>query len=303
MEFRHLTYFIAVAEEMHFGRAARRLNISQPPLSQQIRQLEEEIGVRLFNRTNRRVEITPAGMIFLEEARRIVTLSKDAVRRAVRAGQGEIGRLAVGFIGSANYSVLPQVVREFRKRFPNVELSLTEMSTSDQVEALLGGRIQAGFLRPPRGIEKKGLTVEPVFREPLLVALPRNHPLRRERSLTLRQLAEESFIMIPRRIGPGFFDYLIVLCQEEGFSPNIILEASQYHTVLGLVSAGLGIAVVPASMQRSRIEGVVFRTISGKTETVLDMAWVAKDQSLVLRNFTDATRNVARSLTSRLSEG
>jgi DNA-binding transcriptional LysR family regulator len=298
MELRHLTYFIAVAEEMHFGRAAKRLNISQPPLSQQIMQLEAEIGVRLFNRTNRRVEITPAGMVFLAEARRVMTMSEEAVRRAILADKGEIGLLAMGFIGSANYSVLPQVVREFRRRFQNVQLSLTEMSTSDQLEALLDGTIQVGFLRPPQGIKEKGLTVEPVFREPLMVVLPRNHPLKREMSLTLRQLAKDSFIMIPRQIGPGFFDHLIVLCQKEGFSPNIVLEASQYHTVIGLVAAGLGIAVVPASMQRSRFEGVVFRALSGGTETILDMAWVTGNQSLILQNFIHVARKVVRSLAS-----
>jgi len=298
MELRHLTYFIAVAEEMHFGRAAKRLHISQPPLSQQIRQLEEEIGVRLFNRTKRRVEITPAGMVFLAEARRIMALSEDAVRIAVRADKGEIGRLTIGFIGSANYSVLPQVVREFRRRFQNVELSLTEMSTSDQLEALLDGTIHVGFLRPPRGVKEKGLTVEAVFREPLMVALPRNHALKREKSLSLRQLARDSFIMIPRQVGPGFFDHLIVLCQKEGFSPNIVLEASQYHTVTGLVAAGLGIAVVPASIQRSRVEGIVFRTLTGGTETVLDMAWLTGNQSLILQNFIHVTRRVVRLLAS-----
>ncbi len=298
MELRHLTYFIAVAEEMHFGRAAKRLHISQPPLSQQIRQLEEEIGVRLFNRTKRRVEITPAGMVFLAEARRIMALSEDAVRIAVRADKGEIGRLTIGFIGSANYSVLPQVVREFRRRFQNVELSLTEMSTSDQLEALLDGTIHVGFLRPPRGVTEKGLTVEAVFREPLMVALPRNHALKREKSLSLRQLARDSFIMIPRQVGPGFFDHLIVLCQKEGFSPNIVLEASQYHTVTGLVAAGLGIAVVPASIQRSRVEGIVFRTLTGGTETVLDMAWLTGNQSLILQNFIHVTRRVVRLLAS-----
>ena len=296
MELRHLAYFIAVAEELHFGRAAKRLHISQPPLSQQIRQLEEEIGVRLFNRTKRRVEITPAGTVFLDEARRIMNLSKDAVQRTVRADKGEIGLLAMGFIGSANYSVLPQVVREFRKQFPNVELSLTEMSTSNQLEALLDGTIQVGFLRTPKGIGEKGLTIEPVFRESLMVVLPQNNPLKKKTALTFRELTGESFIMIPRRIGPGFFDRFILLCQKEGFSPNIVLEASQYHTVIGLVAAGLGIAVVPASMQRSRIEGVVFRTLSGGMETVLEMAWVTGNRSLILRNFIQVTREVVRAL-------
>lgn len=299
MELRHLRYFIAVAEELHFGKAGKRLNISQPPLSQQIRQLEEEVGVRLFDRTRRRVELTPAGLVFLGEARRIMALSEDAVRRTVRADKGEIGQLAISFIGSANYSVLPPVVREFRRRFREVDLFLTELNTSHQIEALRDGRIQVGFLRLPRGIEREGVTVEPVFREPLLAALPWNHPLRKKTSIPLRLLAKDSFIMIPRERGPGFFDNIIALCQKEGFSPSVVLEASQFHTVIGLVAAGIGIAVVPASMERSRIEGVVFRKIAGKAETVLSMAWIAGNESLVLRNFIEVAREVVRSMASR----
>ncbi|HOF05521.1 MAG TPA: LysR family transcriptional regulator [Syntrophales bacterium] len=296
MELRHLTYFIAVAEELHFGRAAQRLHISQPPLSQQIRRLEEEIGVRLLNRTKRRVEITPAGEAFLAEARQIIAAAEEAVRRAVRADKGEIGSLAVGFIGSANYSVLPPVIREFRRRFPDVEISLTEMNTSNQIEALRAGRIQAGFLRPPPGIEAAGLATAPVFREPLVVAMSQNHPLQGELTLPLRLLAKESFIMIPRRRGPGYFDYLITLCRQEGFSPYIVLEASQFHTIIGLVAAELGIAVVPASMQRSRFAGVVFRTVAGGAETVLHMAWMNNSNSPVLDNFLTVAREVAGSL-------
>jgi len=297
MELRHLKYFIAVAEELHFGRAAKRLNISQPPLSQQIMQLEKEIGVRLFNRTKRRVEITPAGLVFFEEARRIMVLSEDAVRRTIRADKGEIGRLAVGYIGSANYSVLPQAIREFRKQFPDVDLSLAEMNTSTQIEALREGRIHVGFLRPPQGIENEGLSIEPVFREPLMVAMPRNHHVKGGTSITLRMLAKESFIMIPRQRGPGYFDYIIALCQQEGFSPRIVLEASQFHTIIGLVAAEIGIAIVPASMQSSRFKGVVFRTIEGGAETILNVAWVNSNQSLVLHNFISVTRGVACSIT------
>ena len=297
MELRHLRYFLAVAEELHFGRAAKRLNISQPPLSQQIMQLEKEIGVRLFNRTKRRVEITPAGLVFFEEARRIMVLSEDAVRRTIRADKGEIGRLAVGYIGSANYSVLPQAIREFRKQFPDVDLSLAEMNTSTQIEALREGRIHVGFLRPPQGIENEGLSIEPVFREPLMVAMPRNHHVKGETSITLRMLAKESFIMVPRQRGPGYFDYIIALCQQEGFSPRIVLEASQFHTIIGLVAAEIGIAIVPASMQSSRFKGVVFRTIEGGAETILNVAWVNSNQSLVLHNFISVTRGVACSIT------
>jgi len=296
MELRHLRYFIAVAEELHFGLASKRLNISQPPLSQQIMQLEKEIGVRLFSRTKRRVEVTPAGLVFLEEARKIMALSDDAVRRTIRADKGEIGRLAVGYIGSANYSLLPQVIREFRKRFQDVDLSLAEMNTSNQIEALRDGRIHVGFLRPPQGIENEGLSIESVFREPLMVAMPQNYHVNGKTSIPLRMLAKESFIMIPRQRGPGFFDYIIALCQKEGFSPHIVLEASQFHTIIGLVAAEIGIAIVPATMQRSRFEGVVFRTIAGGAETVLKIAWVTNSQSLVLQNFLDVVIEVVRSL-------
>ncbi len=299
MELRHLHYFIAVAEELHFGRAAGRLNISQPPLSQQIMQLEEEIGVRLFSRTRRNVQLTQAGEVFLAEARRIITASEEAVRRAVRADKGEIGYLAVGFIGSANYSVLPPVIREFRKCFPDVELTLTEMNTSQQFEALHEGRIQVGFMRPPPGIEDTGLSVEAVYREPLAIAMPGSHPLRDRKTLPLRLLAKESFIMIPRQRGPGFFDYIIALCQQEGFSPNIVLEASQFHTIVGLVAAGIGIAIMPASMRHSNMEGVIFKKITGKAETVLKMAWSAGNRSLVLGNFLEVARKVVSAFASR----
>jgi len=296
MELRHLKYFIAVAEELHFGRASKRLNISQPPLSQQIMQLEKEIGVQLFSRTNRRVEITPAGLVFLEEARRIMALSDDAVRRTIRADKGEIGRLAVGYIGSANYSLLPQVIREFRKRFQDVDVSLAELNTSNQIEALRDGRIHVGFLRPPQGIENEGLSLETVFSEPLMVAMPQNHHIKGKTAISLHMLAKEPFIMIPRQRGPGFFDYIIALCQKEGFSPHIALEASQFHTIIGLVAAEIGIAIVPATMQRSRFKGVVFRMIAGEAETVLKMAWVTNNQSLVLHNFLDVAREVVHSL-------
>ncbi len=293
MESRLLTYFIAVAEELHFGRAAKRLNISQPPLSQQIIQLEEKIGVKLFTRTRRRVELTPAGQVLLEDARKILALSQDAVRRAVRAGKGEIGRLAVGYIGSANYSVLPDLIREFRKRFPEVELSLAELNTSQQIEALREERIHVGFMRPPRGIESEGLLFETVLRESLVAALPINHKLKSRASLPLKMLAREPFIMIPRSRGPGFFDQIIALCQAEGFSPEIVLEASQFHTIIGMVSAGVGIAVVPASMQRSRMKGVAFRKIENGPETALTLAWKSDSKSPVLSKFITVARELA----------
>jgi DNA-binding transcriptional LysR family regulator len=295
VESRLLTYFVAVAEELHFGRAAKRLNISQPPLSQQIIVLEEKIGVKLFTRTRRRVELTPAGQVLLEDARKILALTGEALRRTVRAGKGEIGRLSVGYIGSANYSILPGLIREFRRRYPEVELSLAELNTSLQIEALRDGRIHVGFMRPPRGLENEGLSFATVFRESLVAAIPASHKLRGRPSIPLRLLAGEPFIMIPRSRGPGFFDQVIAMCQSEGFSPEIALEASQFHTIIGMVAAGVGIAIVPASMQRSRMKGVVFREIENGLETSLTMAWSSDSKSPVLEKFIGVARELALS--------
>ncbi len=294
MEPRLLAYFVAVAEELHFGRAAKRLNISQPPLSQQIIQMEERMGVKLFTRTRRRVELTPAGQVLLEDARKILALSGEALRRAVRAGKGEIGRLSVGYIGSANYSVLPDVIREFRRRLPEVEISLAELNTNQQIKALLDGRIHVGFMRPPRGMENEGLSFETVLRESLVAAIPISHKLKGRVSIPLKVLAKEPFIMIPRSRGPGFFDQVIAICQAEGFSPSIALEASQFHTVIGMVAAGVGIAVVPASMQRSRMKGVAFRRLENDPQTELTMAWSSENKSPVLNKFISVARQSSR---------
>ncbi|MCX7710399.1 MAG: LysR family transcriptional regulator, partial [Clostridia bacterium] len=277
---------------LHFGRASKRLNICQPPLSQQIRRLEEEIGVQLLYRNRRNVELTPAGKAFLAEARRIVSLSEEAMLRALKVSKGESGRLDIGFIGSANYSVLPTVVREFRKRYQNVDLYLAEMNTSPQLDALRSGQIQVGFLRPPAGVESIGVFTETVFREPLVIAMPTSHQYAKENSLKLRLLAKDPFIMIPRQHGPGFFDYVISVCLQEGFSPSIVLEASQFHTIIGLVAAGLGIAIVPASMSKSQFEGVVFKRIDGQVETELKVAWLKDKLSPIVKNFLDVVREV-----------
>lgn len=294
MESRLLTYFVAVAEELHFSRAAKKLNMSQPPLSKQIGQLEEKIGVKLFKRTRRRVELTPAGEVLLEDARKILALSGEAARRALRAGKGEIGRISVGYVGSANYSILPGMIREFRKRSPDVELSLAEINTGQQIQALREGRIHVGFMRPPRGIESVGISFNTVLRESLVVAIPGGHRLKNRPSIALKMLARESFIMIPRsRGGAGFFDQIIAMCQLEGFSPDIVIQASQFHTIIGMVAAGVGIALMPDSMQRSRMKGVMFKKLENKAETALTMAWLTDNNSPVLNKFIAVARELA----------
>jgi DNA-binding transcriptional LysR family regulator len=239
MELRHLRYFLAVAEDLHFGRAAARLHIAQPPLSRQIRNLEAELGITLFHRTRRRVQLTQAGQLFLEAARRVLADVEEAVRVAQRAGRGEIGRLLIGFVGTATCDVLLRALRVFRERFPEVILCLQELTTVQQVEALHEKRLDVGFLRPP--IEDESLSLMVLTREPFVVAVSAAHPLSRQPQVPLRRLAGEAFVLFPRQAAPGFYDQVIRLCQRAGFSPNIAQEASQVHALLGLVAAGLGV--------------------------------------------------------------
>lgn len=289
MELRHLRYFVAVAEELHFGRAAERVHISQPPLSQQIRQLEEEIGVELFHRTKRRVLLTHAGKIFLDEARQILDMSGRAVHSAQRAERGEIGRLVMGLVSSATYSLAPSVLRSFRERFPDVELILGELTTDQQLEALQKGRISIGFLRRP--VRNNALHIETILREPFMVALPADHAAAAYSHLSLQMLATEPFIMFSREESATFYDETMNLCNQAGFSPKVAQEAVQIPTVLGLVSVGVGIAIVPASARNLQMTGVTYRALTGVTQTTeLAMAWRRGDESPVLLAFLDVAR-------------
>ena len=246
MELRHLRYFVAVAEELHFGRAAERLHMTQQPLSQQIRQLETELGVLLFHRTKRRVQLTEPGLAFLGEARQILLKADRAVEMVRQVAQGESGRLKVGFSGFATYSILPKVLRIFRERFPHVELELEEMTTSVQVQALQDHQIHLGLMIPP--VPDATLTLELILQEPFVVILPETHSLATQPELALRALANESFILVSRHLEPGYYDQCISLFQQAGFSPKVIQKASQKQTILGLVSAGMGVSLAPASI-------------------------------------------------------
>ncbi|WP_145141287.1 LysR family transcriptional regulator [Pseudomonas duriflava] len=262
MELRHLRYFVAVADELHFGRAAELLGISQPPLSQQIQALEQEVGARLFDRTNRRVSLTEAGRLFLDEARLVLAQADKAADVARRAQRGELGELQVGFTVSAPFvSTVPRSIFAFRQRFPSVHLALQEMSSREQTEALVEGRLQVGLIRPitlPEGV----VAVE-LFSEPLVAVMRSDHPLAQgsEDGLMLKDLAEEPFVYFPRTYGTGLYNQLISLAQRAGFSPNIVQEARETTIIIGLVAAGLGVSILPATYQRMRIEGVVYRTL------------------------------------------
>lgn len=262
MELRHLRYFIAVAEELHFGRAAQMLGISQPPLSQQIQALEQDIGARLFERTNRRVELSEAGRLFLDEARLVLAQVDKAADVARRAQLGELGELKIGFTSSAPFnSTIPQAIFTFRQQFPSVHLTLREMSSTQVAEALVDGSIEIGIMRP-LGLPDS-LSVVELTREPLVAVLSSKDPLAlgSEDGLFLSDLAHEPFVFFPRSYGSGLYAQLLSLAREAGFSPNFAQEAGEAMTIIGLVAAGLGVSVLPASFQRMRIDGVVYRSL------------------------------------------
>lgn len=269
MDLRRLRYFVAVAEELHFGRAARRLNVSQPPLSVQVRTLEREIGAPLLIRTQRRVELTEAGRVLLEEARRLLDQAEAAVVHARRAAEGAVGRLAIGFVSTVDYSFLPPLVRRFRQKHPGIALKLLEL-TGDRQQALLqSGELDLGLSILPS--PAAGLTTRPVFREPLVAAVPANHPLAARRRTTLRSLSAEPFIQFPRELAPGLYDLAIAACQKSGFTPHLAQEAIQMQTILGLVAAGLGVALVPHCMSKLQRPGVRYLALDAsgfEVETV-----------------------------------
>ncbi|WP_249678218.1 LysR family transcriptional regulator [Pseudomonas abieticivorans] len=262
MELRHLRYFIAVAEELHFGRAAERLGISQPPLSQQIQALEQELGARLFDRTNRRVALSEAGRLFLEEARLVLAQMDKAADVARRAQLGELGEMKIGFTSSAPFnSSIPKSISVFRQSYPAVHLNLEEMSSQAVTDALLEGSIEVGLIRPL--VLSDHLTHVELLREPLVVVLSAEHPLAAgtEAGLHMKALADEPFVFFPRNYGSGLYAQLLSLARSAGFSPHIAQEAGEAMTIIGLVAAGLGVSVLPASYQRMRIDGVVYRRL------------------------------------------
>ena len=269
MELRRIQYFVAVAEEGHFGRAAQRLRIAQPPLSQQIKALEAEMGVGLFHRTTRRVELTAAGERFLQRARGILAAVDDAVAEAGQVADGRLGRIAIGFTGSATYDLLPSLVRVLRAELPGIELDIHgEMLTPDQVTALTDGTLDLGLLRPP--VRSTALEVAVLRREPLIAVLPEHHPLAaggRDR-VWLSDLRDDPFISYPSHNRSVVYEAVIDACQRAGFVPGSVHEVSETSTLVSFVAAGLGVALVPASVQHLRITGATYLPLAGTTREV-----------------------------------
>lgn len=263
MELRHLRYFVAVAEELHFGRAAARLGIAQPPLSHQIRQLEHELEVELFARGGRPVELTEAGRVYLADVREILKRVAQAGLAARRAARGETGSLAVGVVASATYGLMPRVLRTFRERNPDVALSVAVMSSGQQVDAVRAGQVQIAFARPPFGDET--LSAETIHDEPVIVAVPTGHPLAAHRTLALAALAREPFVVFPRDRRPSWYDFILRVCRDAGFQPIIAEEVPDLATAMALVAAGLGVTLAPASVKDLRRSGVEYRDLAAPT--------------------------------------
>jgi DNA-binding transcriptional LysR family regulator len=265
MELRQFRYFVHVAEELHFGRAAARLGISQPPLSQQIRLLEDQLGVILFERTSRRVMLTEAGRLFLVEAYKTLGQADHAVEVAQGVAKGELGKINVGFMSSVPFTtVVAQALSNFRESYPAVRLNLTEMSRAAQIEGLLAEKIEIAFIRnidPP--VVPDGLEAILLMTEPLVVAMLANHPLAISQDLpSIADLRNEDFILYRNDFGMGFNEHLIQLCALAGFSPKTVQEVTGPFTLLGLVSAGLGITVVTPTLGALHPDNMVFRPLS-----------------------------------------
>jgi len=286
MEMRHLRCLVAVAEELHFGRAAARLNLSQPPVSLAIKELEAELGVSLFERSSRRIVLTREGEEAVRDARAVLARTELLKRRAHDAAQGQSGTLSIGFISLAAYSFLPDTLRRFMADFPKVKLALHESTTDAMLAELEIGALDVGLIFASPGMAPT-LAYRATQREALMIALPENHPQARSSHVALEKLAHERFLGFERHYGPMIFDAMVATCMRHGFSPELF-PARQMHTIVSLVSGGIGVALVPASVRALHREGVVYRPIKGERTLVeTGAAWRRADDSALLQAFVD----------------
>lgn len=291
IELRHLRYFVAVAEELNFGRAAKRLGIAQPPLSIQIRRLEDALGVSLFERTNRRVQLTLAGRAFLDEARRLLTQAGSAAEVARRAARGETGSLTVAFAASVMFLSLPKIIRRFRAERPGVRLELRELPTGPQTAALRNGDIDIGFLREPPPDEE--FQTETLMTEGLVLALSRRHPLASRKRVRLADVANEDFVLFPRDVAPGLHAHVLSVCAEAGIHPRIVQTSRELYTTVSLVEAEIGVTIIPASIRQMGWRGVRYYPISSPSAvTRIDAAWRADNTSPIIPAFLEIARSV-----------
>lgn len=299
MELRQLRYFVAVAEERHFGRAAKRLRLSQPPLSAQIKGLEEELGVKLFQRSTRQVALTDAGRTFLERAEGILEAVEEAKEAAKGADEGVRGRLEIGFISSATLGLLPPAIRLFRERFGGVEIELRELTSAQQIDALYAGEIRVGLVRLP--LRAPGLRFEPLQEESFVVALPSGHPLEALESVPLEAMVDQPLIFFTRQLMPSLHAQIVELFQRVGAFPNVVQHAVHLQTIVGLVASDVGLAILPEPAERLSREGVVYRSLDAPDATSwVGLARVEDDGSLLVENFVSTVREVAAGKVSDL---
>lgn len=287
MELTHLRYFITVAEELHFGRAAAKLHISQPPLSQQIKRLEDELEIKLFNRTSRRVELSEAGRVFLSEARGIVERANEACLTMMNMGKGQCGYLSIASSEPAINTFLPEALKKFMHKYPDVQLSLKEWGIIEQFKAFDEKRIHLGFIRP-FGHDASAYSKRLMLRQQYVLALPANHKLCAHSSLTLDMIGNEALILFPRSRHPQLRDCFDECFRISGLNPNIIQEIVSKHTTLALVKAGIGLAFVPESSMIYSPPGVEFRHLDSNLPAVEIFAfWRPENDSPLVRNFLD----------------
>lgn len=295
MEFRHLRYFLAVAEELHFGRAAQRLAISQPPLSQNIRQLEEAIGARLFHRNSKEVRLTAAGRAFVPAARALLEQAGEAARHAREVDKGFEGRIRVGLVSSMLYRGLPKMVREFQAGHPQLQVLLKEMNSQDQVVELAHGQLDVGFVHTQRVPPEVSRLM--FASEPFLCCLPEGHALARSRKLSLAKLEGEAFVMFSRVASPDYYERVLAICSDAGFYPEVRHEVRHWLSVVSLVSLGMGVALVPAALKNSAIPGAVFVPIENTTaRSEVFCVWRTADDSAAVLAFQSKVREIAERL-------
>jgi len=285
MELRQLKYFLAVAEELHFGKAARRMNISQPPLSQQVKQLEEELGARLFERTSRSVSLTPEGNYFKEEAKSVMERLERAGNTVRAMARGEEGALSIGFVVILNQSPLPEVILDFRQRFPKVRLELKEMTTKCQLESVRNGALDIGFIRY-HNQDVGGLCKKTYIRESYVLALSDQHPLAGQSEISLGELTDEPLVMFKRENLPALYDEIVQTFTRAGMRPRMVQETNRRLTAIALVAAGMGVSPVPESTRRLGREGVVYLPIvDALPEIEVAAVWADKGGPSVLDSF------------------
>lgn len=295
MDLRRLKYFIAVGEELNFNRAAQRLHIAQPGLSKQVQQLERELGVALLDRSRRSVSLTEAGRLLLDEANRLLKDVDQVAHRVHQVGSGSTGRVSMDFPPSVSSRVLPMIIREFRQQCPRVQLTLREADPDGLIRAVQRGLTDVGFVYVPFR-DEDALRRETLLCEPFVVALPRRHPLASAERVELAELADDDFVLNFAYNTAGLHHKVVQLCEEAGFVPQVVQEAWLMQTTLSLVSAGLGVTLVPASMQGLRRDGVTYKPMVGCPDVVeLDLLWRCDNSSPAVRAFVEVARQWAGS--------